>query len=121
MRRPIHSHEVELWCRSHWNPVLDSRLHPNPINGTAATEFLLRRFIEDVQKEEAFQRDITNGLTPTQAQQKALANLAPICCLYKGTMTGLYAACRFEKLAVSHPSMNDADDPEGLHHVVRFI
>ncbi len=100
---------------------MDSRLHPNPINGTAATEFLLRRFIEDVQKEDTFQRDIAAGLTPTAAQNKALANLAPICCLYKDTMTGLYEACRFEKLSRSHPSMNDADDPEGLHHVVRFI
>jgi len=118
-RRLAQQKEIDIMCHRHWDLVEDSRSRWNPINGTALVEFLLRRFILDIEKDPVFLKDLAGGMHPDHAQQKALANLAPICCLYSDdSMQELREACRYDRIAISHPRMNDDDDPEGkFHHI----
>src|SRR5438105_7462165 len=116
-RRLAKINEIEIFCQRHWSPVLDSRLHLNPINGYAVTTFLLERFLQEIESEPTFLQYLSSGMSKDQATSNMLANLAPICCLYPDdSMQALREACRFNKLAKSHPDLNDLDDPEGKYH-----
>lgn len=109
--------KIEIWCHKHFDPVFLSRGTVNPINGMAANEFLLRRFQHDIADSPTYKRDIADGMTDKQAMNKALFNLVPICCLYSDDIPELLERCRFASLAISHPEMNQADDPEGRYPI----
>lgn len=102
---------IELWCHKHWDPVLASRKEIDPINGVAATEFLIRAFIRRVTAGPDFQMAIAEGLDQELAMSKAMADLAPICCLFPDdNIDDLRERCRHMALLKTHPHLNDIDD-----------
>jgi hypothetical protein len=103
--------EIPIWCMRHWSPVIESRSTDNPINGVAATEFLLRAFMQRQQNEPVYLHDVSEGMEPADALNKAFVNLAPVCCLFPDeNIADLRERCRHLRLAITHPDMNDADD-----------